>query len=132
VNFENCYKQLNTRDSVTNIFNGLIPHANGLDRATFKKNWNNLKDPSWPEQYPKNKTEFFALPEHVQREWISTPGIGENFEMLFMYEELISTIQLTVLENLDFARDYHHFDLVTSRFFAQEICKTLFSDNHSS
>lgn len=37
---------------------------------------------------------------------------------------------LTWLKNLDYARDAHHFDLATSKFFVQEICKNLFNSNH--
>jgi hypothetical protein len=33
--------------------------------------------------------------------------------------------QLTKLFNLDYARDYHHFDRVTSEFFVKQILKNL-------
>jgi len=31
------------------------------------------------------------------------------------------------LNNLDYARDYHHFDKVTSEFLVEKICKNFIS-----
>jgi hypothetical protein len=130
--FVNCYQHLLNTAVSTNIVNGTIPRAGLLDNQIMLNNWKNIRDPSWPEQCPQSRSEFFSLPVYIQHELFTSPMIKEQFEMLFVYNEFVSQHQLTVLSNLDYARDYHHFDLVTSKYFTQEICKKLFDSNHSS
>lgn len=127
-NFVNCYTQLNTAATSTDIFNGAIPHFWAKIDMNF---WKDVRDPSWPVNCPQSRSEFAALPEYVQQELLSQLYIKNKFELLFAPNEPTNH-QLIQLTNLDYARDYHHFDDVTSKFFVDAICKTLFSSNQSS
>jgi hypothetical protein len=132
VNFISCYQQLNSAATVTDIFNGTIPQAGLLDSQFILNDWNNLRDASWPEPCPQSRAEFSMLPNHIQQELFASPMLKENFERMFIYNEFVGQHQLIALSNLDYARDYHHFDMATSKFFTQEICKKLFVGNCNS
>jgi hypothetical protein len=48
------------------------------------------------------------------------PNISQKVQN-YLSEKNISFIK--AFPNLDFARDYHHYDVATSKFFVEEICK---------
>jgi hypothetical protein len=86
------------------------------------QSWNNIKDPSWPEFVPTTPAEFTQLPAHIKQE--TTDVFSNNeLEIWFIKNNFWNTNQLTELSNLDYARDYHHFDCVTSKFFVKQILK---------
>jgi hypothetical protein len=126
-NFVNCYKQLNTSKISTDIFNGAIP--NYIYHHYCEKIWSNLRDPSWPVPCPQRRSEFLDLPEYVQQELFAQDKNKQRFELMFAHTEFLDHHALCRLANLDYARDYHHFDVVTSKFFVEEICKKLFAGN---
>lgn len=129
-NFVNCYKQLTTAAVSTDIFNAAIPHY--IQRPDCKKTWSNIRDPAWPVSCPQRISEFAALPEYIQQEISAQLEIKSNFELMFAQTDFFDHYQLLQLTNLDYARDYHHFDNITSKFLVQEICKTLFPSDHGS
>jgi hypothetical protein len=126
-NFINCYTNLKNCSAGTNIFNGIIPHSgfpsmdNFYDRMI--QDWHNIKDLSWPEFPPTTLSEFNQLPAHIKQETTDIFSSNE-LETWFIQNNFVKHNQLIKLSNLDYARDYHHFDRVTSEFFVQEICKT--------
>lgn len=124
-NFTKCFKQLNTTVIATDIFNSIIPNY----RHNCNQMWNDIRDPTWPAVCPRRGSEFAALPEYVQQELLSQPDIKTNFELMFAYNEFFDYHNVLELTYLDYARDYHHFDNVTSEFFVQQIYKTLFSNS---
>ena len=133
-NFVCCYQQLNAAAISTDIFNSIIPYSGLIrlvDNQVIANDWNNLRDPIWPDVYPKNKTEFAALSEYIQQELFSQPDVKDSFEQMFACDEL-SKCQLLELTNLDYARDYHHFDCITSKFFVEKVCETLFPNGNTS
>jgi hypothetical protein len=120
-NFINCYISLKKSNAGTTIFNGIIPNSDVneiFEHVT--RSWNNIKDVSWPDSFPSTLTEFNQLPDHVKKESRSV-FTQVNFDIWFLSNNFYRQNQLLQLSNLDYARDYHHFDLVTSNFFVQKI-----------
>jgi len=119
--FIDCYTNLKNCAAGTNIFNGIIPHS-GLLGNHMTKSWHDIKDPSWPEFIPTTPAEFNRLPTHIKQE---TADIFPNDELenWFTQNDFCQHNQLIELCNFDYARDYHHFDCVTSKFFVKQILK---------
>jgi hypothetical protein len=130
--FVNCYQQLNTAAVSTNIFNSIIPKYMWIPNCWDI--WANIRDATWPVKCPQRRLEFSALPEYIQQELFSRhhQDVKEKFELLFAHTEFLDHHDLLQLTNLDYARDYHHFDNVTSKFLVEKICKTLFPGDHGS
>jgi hypothetical protein len=121
-NFINCYVSLKNSRAGTIIFNGIIPNSGVVEEIIehITRSWNNIKDISWPDAFPSTLTEFDQLPDHVKKE-SSSLFSQSDFEAWFLLNNFYSQNQLLHLSNLDYARDYHHFDLATSNFFVQKI-----------
>jgi hypothetical protein len=124
--FINCYTNLKNCTTGTSIFNGIIPCSGlthlsiGYDHIT--QSWNNIKDSSWPEFVPTTPAEFDQLPAHIKQETTDIFSSNE-LETWFIQNNFFKHNQLIELSNLDYARDYHHFDRVTSEFFVKQILK---------
>ena len=120
---DNFYKCIHDVDSVagtTKIVNGLIPKSSwmilDIDQA-----WNNIRDSSWPDQAPHTFEEFDVLPKIIKKEFKDQHQLFDKFVQMIEFKKIEDQYRLIKLTNLDFARDYHHFDLVTSEFFVKEI-----------
>jgi hypothetical protein len=122
-NFINCYTNLKNCTASVNIFNGIIPRSgvNGVCDHMIQS-WHNIKDPSWSEFPPTTQVEFDQLPAHIKQE---TTDIFSNdqLEIWFIKNNFCNINQLTALSMLDYDRDYHHFDCITSEFFVKQILK---------
>jgi hypothetical protein len=126
VHFFDCYKQLHSVKKSTKIFNGTIPSAGLFDDRFVLTDWNNIRDPSWNDRPPKSRAEFDALPSHIQHDILTQSAMRDRLDLMFFYYEFLDNHQLLSLTNLDYARDYHHFDKLTSDFFVQAACSELF------
>jgi hypothetical protein len=116
--FINCYTNLKNCTASVNIFNGTIPCSGMIN----DHGWNDIKDPSWPEFLPTTQVEFDQLPCHVKQE-TSDIYSNDQLETWFIKNNFCNINQLTELSMLDYARDYHHFDCITSEFFVKQILK---------
>jgi hypothetical protein len=88
------------------------------------KSWNNIKDPSWPREPPIDRHDFDLLPDHIKNDvYIHAPDLLKHFEENNPYLSFRKKNQLLELDNLDWARDHHHFDSITSEFFVGQILK---------
>jgi len=127
-NFVNCYSSLKNCSPNVDIFNGAIPQF-GLTTPNesidhIHKNWNNIKDPSWPREPPIDRHDFDLLPDHIKNDvYIHAPDLLKHFEENNPYLSFRKKNQLLELDNLDWARDHHHFDSITSEFFVGQILK---------
>ena len=138
LDFISCYYNVNSCSSSVRIFNGTVPGCtsawiiseinNNLNYV--KQSWDNIKDPSWGSA-PIDKIDFDLLPEHVKADvYAHAPDIPQYLESYGTWYKFVQSNQLLRLTNLDHARDYHHFDKITSEFFVQEIYKK-FNHTHS-
>jgi hypothetical protein len=125
-NFINCYTNLKNCSAGTKIFNGIIPRSGFPNMDNFYNHmtqyWHNIKDSLWPKNFPETYQEFDQLPTCVQQE-ITNTFSNIKLESWFTQNDFCKYNQLTELFNLDYARDYHHFDCVTSEFFVKQILK---------
>jgi hypothetical protein len=129
-NFIMCCSDLQKCSSNTSVFNGAIPNS-GVLHSHVIQCWKNIRDPSWPVVLPSNKTEFELLPDHIKND-----VKNQALDIIKYYDSewtnFLKTNQLLELTNLDYSRDYHHFDRITSEFFVQKINEILFSSDQSS
>lgn len=121
-NFINCYINLKNCTATTSIFNGIIPLSGIADFDYMAQSWHNIKDSLWPEFIPTTRVGFNELPDHIKQETTDTFSNNE-LESWFIKNNFCKHNQLIELSNLDYARDYHHFDCVTSKFFVKQILK---------
>lgn len=129
-NFIDCYTKVNSCAAGTSVFNAAIPryttaNFNNIEGkfAHVIQSWNNIKDSTWGEA-PKDLDEFDLLPDYIKNDvYVHAPDIPKNLEDYGFWYKFTQQNQLLQLTNLDYARDYHHFDKITSEFFVQEICK---------
>jgi hypothetical protein len=128
-NFIDCYTKLNSCAVAvgTDVFNATIPDAAyfrvvaGFSHVT--RCWNNIKDSTWGDP-PRNREEFDLLPDHIKiNVCVHAPNIPKELDQCGFWFKFDQHNHFLRLERLDYARDYHHFDKLTSEFFVQEICK---------
>lgn len=136
LDFISCYTKVNSCAINTNVFNSAIPRYTAQNFNDVKneidhiiQSWNNIKDSTWGNP-PMDQEEFDLLPSHIKSSvYIHIPDIPQILKKLGPWGKFILHNQLLQLSNLDYARDYHHFDRITSEFFVQEICKNF---NHTN
>jgi hypothetical protein len=119
-NFIRCYSAVNQLAVTTKVIHGVIPNA-GLT-LELNSSWKNIRDPSWPEQLPKTREDFDQLPQHIKKETLNEFS-KFKLDAYFKYNNFCKQNQLIELDNLDYARDHHHFDKITSEFFVNSITK---------
>jgi hypothetical protein len=123
-NFINCYTAVDQCAQLTNIAHGIIPGAGPvLTDDQCAQDWGKLRDPSWPSHLPTTQAEFDQLSSHIKKE--TTAAFTESkLRIWFLRNDFYSHRRLIELPYLDRARDYHHFDCVTSEFFVRQILKS--------
>jgi hypothetical protein len=123
-NFIDCYSDVNQYAvNNTNITYGIIPGAGPLLTNSFSaSSQKSLRDVLWPFSLPSTQFEFDQLSEQTKKEITSIFSKNE-LDLWFIQNNFYRHNQLIKLSNLDYARDYHHFDKITSNFFVQEILK---------
>lgn len=116
INFKTCIELIEKFDNDIKHFQ--IPGAlKGSDIRELIKIYADVSDASWANI--NNTTDFFKLPLHIKNELI-------NFKVYDRMLELIKQIEiidyckfnynLIEVPQLDYARDYHHFDILTSQW----------------
>jgi hypothetical protein len=103
----------------------------------LEQHWNDIKDQSWS-QCPKNLQELLSLPSRIKQEledffccWSvfreiltaaenGNPNLGictlSNGNVLLLPDDVIY-----IHERLDWARDHHHFDILTATWAVRQI-----------
>jgi hypothetical protein len=89
--------------------------------------WNSIKDPSWP-SCPTTVQELENLPDYIKHELVSLHGCYHRFEFWLANHIdpcIFPNNVIYLWEQLDWARDYHHFDLLTAQWLVDQICQQL-------
>ncbi len=80
---------------------------------------------SWPKEIT-NRTKFESIPLYILNELKFKFKIyNEISECIDVIEELDycdRVYKTKQVPQLDYARDYHHFDLVTAKWLVEQIC----------
>jgi hypothetical protein len=98
----------------------------------IKNTWEKVKDPSWP-TCPETLDEFDALPDHVLKELKDLHHCYDRIRSLFLRPgtEICPTGSIhighiiAVTQRLDWARDHHHFDILTSEWLVGQILQKI-------
>lgn len=115
------------------IIESTIPefcNPNGLDVP--KICWESIKDPSWP-RYPENLDEFDSLPDFILKELKEVHKCYILIRSSFLpsdsdmppTEHIDTSSIIHVTKRLDWARDYHHFDILTSEWLVDQILQRM-------
>lgn len=125
LNFKKCYTEVINLCKEKNIksAHGVIPRA--YKRYEIQQSWHNIKDASWPGDLPATKEMFEILPEYIRTEITKVHRLGDDFENYYLTLDFLTKNNILDINHLDFARDYHHFDLITSEHFTDFIINQL-------
>lgn len=94
--------------------------------------WNIIKDPGWPQKL-ENAQDFYALDDQVKFELQIQHRCYDRFEQFFRDHDLAFSLSewqcpkdiIHVTSRLDWARDYHHFDILTGQWLIQHVLKQI-------
>jgi len=109
-----------------NIIHSFIPKSSELCEINVDQLWNQIKGANWPNS-PKTTTEFNQLNTAVINE-IHSFNVYEKIEYGLLFKDL--TVELTdryipIFDNVDLARDGHHYDYLTAGKFVDSIIERL-------
>ena len=129
-NLENFLKCQNKAESTVN--NNLIQLAIPKASPIFvEPNWEAIRGVDWPLDAPDTAKEFSALPKIILED-LKQFGVFEYFESFYSSLENLSIKEITSLfakisrvPQLDYARDHHHFDKITSQWVVDHVAGRL-------
>lgn len=105
---------------------GTVSARQNLD--TIKQDWLRLKDPSWP-KCPENLLDLDALPDYIKSELQNLHGYYDVIKAKLLAADLgkydLLDDVIFIDQQLDWARDYHHFDILTSNWVVDRIVQTM-------
>lgn len=107
-NFLQCKKNI---DTVDNVVQFAIPHFHRLPRYAGSI-WTAVAEANWPSA-PQTVSELDQVPD-----WIISRFRPELWQLLRMSVELADS-GVHMVSQLDFARDGHHFDIITADWVAK-------------
>jgi hypothetical protein len=137
LNFVECASSVMSHANSTNVIHGIIPHAvrwTGVGKryggeTHLKTTWNNIKGANWPRDCPDTIEQLLSLDSAIIDELKTFFKIYDDIEFNIFYLEQIKKISiknnLGVINQLDYARDAHHFGLITSQSFVEQIVPLL-------
>lgn len=119
-----------------NVTQATIPNFHNDDSKpnvfdVFKTHWNNIKDPSWPDQ-PSTLNELENLPKYIKEELKFVHQCYSFFSWVLSPRPKVSTTRknrnlalpddiIYINKQLDRARDYHHFDILTAQWLVDRV-----------
>jgi hypothetical protein len=123
VNFKSCIESVNNQ--YNNIKHTAIPVAfEGSDLNELIKLYNDVKNVTW--EFVVTNDDFDNLPSNIVTELINDFKVYDRMlelsEMARIIDYCKSVHDLLEVERLDYARDYHHFDKLTSQWLIEQIC----------
>jgi hypothetical protein len=120
INFKNCIARVNLLQE-TNLVYFLIPRAYPDHTPHLVRMWNDIKGPDWPSQPPLNLQELDSLPSFILHELKNMFGLYQELQNLFKSMVDYSSIStIHHVPQMDWARDKHHFDILTSQWVAEQ------------
>jgi hypothetical protein len=122
-NFLSLVTSLDDKFASTNIIYSCIPGFSTLNKVSAEEKWAMIKGGDWPAM-PMTHDEFSLLPPNILKE-LKRFDIDDKFEGFVMLNDMAANMPQWIkeFEILDFARDYHHYDKLTSEYFVSEIMK---------
>jgi len=106
-----------------NIIQSFIPGAIMYTPHSIKNAWNDISDISWP-ACPLSLNDFNNLSNEIKTE-LKNCFPNEYNSLLYYFEIVKLTNDPIFVEQLDYARDYHHYDILTTKSFVSQIIPKL-------
>lgn len=114
--FENLINKFDN-DKLINL---LVPNYHSI--VDIEKIWQDVKDQSWPDNISSSLND---LPNYIKKELYEYHNVGDTLELLLQLRERLQIIKskFTFVDYVveDYARDYHHFGVQTSRSIAGKL-----------
>jgi len=113
-----CLQQVKNHEKSTCIVHTAIPGY----RPTMRP-WTHIRKPDWPHKIPGTVAELNALPQHIQDEIYSLDFLMADIHTNEKIQN--NTRVIEIINQLDRARDGHHFDCVTADWIVEQIVPQL-------
>jgi hypothetical protein len=122
--FSNLIKQIELVKEKTKVIHSFIPEFDY--KFDPKVDWGHVCGISWP-RCPVNLEEFNALNSNIVDELVNDFKIYDMFKSHYDYIDQLygNTDYVSEIQRLDYARDGHHYDLLTAEKFAIDVKKLL-------
>lgn len=126
-NFEDLSKWFMLVDRVRNISHKVIqlsiPEFIPMDDNFHLGVWQLVKDPSWP-HCPTTLEELENLPSEIKKELAEFHNCFDFLKNIINWNQDLANLPADIIyikERLDWARDHHHFDMLTSQWVVDQI-----------
>ncbi len=114
------------------IVHSVIPEAGSFFKLPSKINsiWQKIKLDNWPAA-PMNRKDYLNLDRPILKELnqkfrLQLWDLQNCWELMDLYMHNLDKVQqLIIVDQKDFGRDQHHFDIITARVVAQTVSKQL-------
>jgi hypothetical protein len=126
-NFYYCIDQVEKNKGSCTLLHSMIPGSYpGILDNDVQEHWRNVGEPSWPPlpDYIEN------IPEFIKDELKTLHQCWDYYEKYYyvkgFFKKTLSDINnIGWLDTLDLARDGHHYDILTSQIFVNQIINLL-------
>jgi hypothetical protein len=109
-------------NSSTRIIQSVIPTGIPVyTRSQFEKKINDIKGAAWPNLINITSDEFYSIDESIKKE-LAKFGVLDQVTQYLENKYLIDSIDDCIfVEQIDLARDGHHYDYLTAGKFVDSI-----------
>jgi hypothetical protein len=120
-NLESCMAMI-THSEIIQL---AIPGYTSIE--DYQSVWENIRGMDWPDSVPGTLDELLALPKFVQSELKKKFKLWTDLQQSMEPQLLQSKLENSFIKvnQLDLARDAHHFDLITSQWVVDQIMPRL-------
>jgi hypothetical protein len=124
--FFTCLQSVEEQKQSTHVIHSFIPNGPSVyDSARAVKEWNSIKGSSWPTS-PTTLAEFDQLMPWVKNELRRFNRYNLFRDSLeFKLEFKDSVVAIPELEQIDRARDGHHYDMLTATNFVEQLATVI-------
>jgi len=91
----------------------------------LERSWQNCRGTDWPSEAPDSIDQLLSLPQWIIDELTIVHQLFNAIETSLNLENKLKQLQVVEVRRKDFARDGHHFDLVTAHWVAQQAAALL-------
>jgi hypothetical protein len=121
-NFMNCL--MSVKSAMPHSVHFCIPqfHRQIID---LERSWQDLRGHDWPLDPPRSVAQLESLPPWLVHELKTLHQSYDTIETSLILTNLLNQICVTEVQRKDFARDRHHFGVVTAGWVAQQAAAAL-------
>ena len=116
----------NINNSSIQIIQSIIPDGIPIyTRNQFEKKINDVKGSDWPDLINITPDEFYSIDKSIKKE-LANFGVLDQITQYLENKYLIDSINDCIfVEQIDFARDSHHYDYLTAGKFVDSVMERI-------